>query len=111
MKTMVNELVQDSGSGRRSETELSELAKHNDLIFGVDLAEMLIEEIDGPSPGEFRGGFIVAWRGVVVKAVVHARVHIGREFEFVLFQRLFECIPRRPEYADRVPHCESTAEI
>ena len=51
------------------------------------LPEIRLEEFDGPAPGEFRRGLIVARRRVVVESVVGVRVDMRRVFFAVLFER------------------------
>lgn len=48
------------------------------------LLQFVIEKIDGTFPGEFCRSFVIAGCGIVVKAVVNIRVHVGRVF-FVVF--------------------------
>src|SRR5215467_11319405 len=50
-------------------------------------AEVLVQKVDGPLPGERSGRLVVARRGVVVEAVLRARVAIHRVRYAVGFER------------------------
>src|ERR1700691_1535160 len=41
-------------------------------------SKILVEEIDRPAPREFRGGFVITRRGVVVETVVDPIVDVRR---------------------------------
>ena len=63
----------------------------------VGLAEVFIEEIDRPLPGEFRSSLVETGGCIVVKAVVD----VGIDISLVCFVVFFEgCLERWPAVGD-----------
>ena len=44
----------------------------------VLLLQFFIEKINGTFPGKFCCRFIVSWRGIIMKAMVHVRIYVDR---------------------------------
>jgi hypothetical protein len=55
------------------------------LFIGRSRFQILFKEINGTFPGEFCGGFIISWGGIVMETVVGALVNKGPIFFVVCF--------------------------
>ena len=67
------------------------------------LTQPLVEEIDGPLPGQGRCGLIITGRGIVVEAVIGTPIDMGRVGHAVCFKR---CLIIRPSLVDsRIQPC------
>src|SRR5580692_1814876 len=61
--------------------------------------QVLVQEIDGALPGQFGRVLVVARRGVVVEAVIHAGINVRGVGDVIGFQR---CFVGRPSAGDAI---------
>jgi hypothetical protein len=60
-------------------------------IDGIGMsAQVLVEEIDGALPGQLCGSLVIARRGIVVEAVMSARIGIGGVIDMIGLQGGFK---------------------